>query len=110
MSMYIFKEWGIVCVLIGLSCRRCLPPRGARPGQVCTRQVKFFAPTGVGLYEFRVFDGEYCSPEDGEEEIEPDVIGRGALLRVDVSVPTVLNYSLPSVDSLLLLLSFISML
>lgn len=57
---------------------------------MCTRQVKFFAPTGVGLYEFRVFDGEYHSPEDGEDEIEPDVIGRGALLRVDVSVTKVL--------------------
>lgn len=41
--------------------------------------------TGVGLYELRVFDGEYHKPEDGEEDpMEPDVVGVSPILRVDV--------------------------
>lgn len=46
--------------------------------------MKFFAPTGVGLYEFRVFDGDYHVPDEDEDEPEPVVIGRSGLLRVDV--------------------------
>lgn len=59
--------------------KRCRPPRGARPGEPCRRQVQFYAPSGQGLFEFRVFDGVF---EDGEEP--PKLTGTSPRLRVDV--------------------------
>ena len=61
--------------------RRCKRPRNVRPGEPYRRHVQFYAPSGQGLFEFRVFDGEFT--EEGEM---PQQTGTSPRLRVEVSV------------------------